>query len=48
MLTGNKDEGNIEIRKKFFNLFMKKISNNYHIFYSNITQDFLRNKNIDM
>lgn len=40
---------NIETRRKFFDFFLKRLAEVKHLFSSNpITQEFLRNKTLDM
>jgi hypothetical protein len=47
-IKGNKDVENIEIRKKFFDYYMKRIGKIKHLFTCPITREFLRNKSLDM
>lgn len=48
LTQGNKDAENIEIRKKFFDYFLKRLSKSKHFYKCTVTQEFLRNKNIDI
>ena len=45
---GNKDTDNVELRKRFFDMFMKRIGRVKHLFTCHLTKEFLRSKSVDM
>lgn len=45
---GGKDTGNVELRKRFFDFFMKRIGRIKHLFTCSITREFLRNRGVEM
>jgi hypothetical protein len=38
MITGNKAEENIEMRKRYFQYFLLNLAQTHHLFYCSITQ----------